>query len=167
MEIWFVIFVDLSLRVNARLRWWGHITKVFILPLVLSPVISVELLLPMLKLWRDTWVIVMTANLVTWAPALILLNFHINILHLFSLEFFCIDCPDCEYRTNRRSNFNKHIKTVHNLVRHVCSQCDKCFTDRCSLSRHSQVWRLSIRINPTIKPESSYKSFSLANQTVV
>ena len=40
-----------------------------------------------------------------------------------------IECPDCEYRTNRRSNFNRHIKTVHNLVRHVCSQCDKYFTD--------------------------------------
>ena len=47
-----------------------------------------------------------------------------------------IECPDCEYRTNRRSNFNRHIKTVHNLVRHACSQCDKYFTDRCSLSRH-------------------------------
>ena len=47
-----------------------------------------------------------------------------------------IECPDCEYRTNRRSNFNRHIKTVHNLVRHACSHCEKYFTDRCSLSRH-------------------------------
>ena len=47
-----------------------------------------------------------------------------------------IECPDCDYRTDRRSNFNRHIKTVHNLVRHACPECDKYFTDRCSLSRH-------------------------------
>ena len=32
-----------------------------------------------------------------------------------------IECPDCEYRTNRRSNFNRHIKTVHNRVHHNCN----------------------------------------------
>merc|ERR1719449_150974 len=47
-----------------------------------------------------------------------------------------IKCPDCEYATNRQSNFARHINTVHNLVRFHCTQCDKYFADKCSLSRH-------------------------------
>ena len=47
-----------------------------------------------------------------------------------------IECIECEFKTNRRSNYNRHIKTVHNLVRHACNSCDKYFTDRCSLARH-------------------------------
>ena len=38
-----------------------------------------------------------------------------------------IQCPDCEYATNRQSNFNRHVKTVHKYSYEMnkCEYCDK------------------------------------------
>ena len=37
----------------------------------------------------------------------------------------CIQCPDCDYRTDRQNDFNGHCKITHNMLRFSCDFCDK------------------------------------------
>ena len=47
-----------------------------------------------------------------------------------------IHCEECDYKTSRRSNLTRHIRTAHSMLRFHCEVCEKSFSDNCSLSRH-------------------------------
>jgi len=45
-------------------------------------------------------------------------------------------CEHCDYKTIRRSNFNKHVKAKHLGVRYPCIQCEYKATDQSNLNKH-------------------------------
>lgn len=45
-------------------------------------------------------------------------------------------CEDCDYQTERRSNFNKHVKARHLGIRFPCDQCGYKASDRSNLNKH-------------------------------
>jgi KRAB domain-containing zinc finger protein len=48
-------------------------------------------------------------------------------------------CPDCDYRTGRRFNLDKHVRGVHRRgPGHVCPRCDAVFRHPGSLRQHEQ-----------------------------
>ena len=49
------------------------------------------------------------------------------------------ECEECSYKSTRRSNLLRHMKTAHALTRHECSVCGTNFADQCSLKRHMKT----------------------------
>ena len=72
-----------------------------------------------------------------------------------------IQCPDCDYRTDRQSNFNRHCKITHNMVRFSCDFCDKYFSDRCSLAGHINSSHEKKMHNCEFCPFTATRAFNL------
>lgn len=54
------------------------------------------------------------------------------------------ECDKCKYKTNSKTNYDKHLKTkkhssVKNVTEMVCKTCNQYMNSRVSLWRHSQV----------------------------
>lgn len=45
-------------------------------------------------------------------------------------------CDECNYRTNKKSNFTRHMRS--NCHRYRCEYCDKLYSQQSSLSRHKR-----------------------------
>ena len=50
-------------------------------------------------------------------------------------------CPSCDYQCRNKVEFDRHLRTSHNLTSHVCPQCSKPFSDKYKLSRHMETSR--------------------------
>ncbi|XP_053396943.1 zinc finger protein 37-like [Mercenaria mercenaria] len=45
-------------------------------------------------------------------------------------------CDKCSYRTNVRSNLNRHAREIHSGIRHRCSKCNKTFKGKHDAKMH-------------------------------
>lgn len=56
-------------------------------------------------------------------------------------------CDECDYGTNNKSNFNRHLKTIHEPAKELlsCEKCNQVFSHQSSLSRHENYRCHTIR----------------------
>ena len=45
-------------------------------------------------------------------------------------------CTECDYSSDRKSDYKNHLITHSNIKGHKCDTGDKCFTTKSSLNRH-------------------------------
>lgn len=71
------------------------------------------------------------------------LMFVVHAAHMFSRHGVCIDnemsilqCPTCQFVTDKRCRFNDHMKMHQNIRDIPCSQCGKLFVTKKTLRQH-------------------------------
>jgi uncharacterized Zn-finger protein len=48
-----------------------------------------------------------------------------------------VTCPYCQKVFSKTANVNRHVKTIHKNLKHVCTKCGKGFTRKCNMDRHT------------------------------
>ena len=72
---------------------------------------------------------------------------HISAVHGLETKFkdktksasiiYCYSCNECDYKTNLKGGFKKHVSRVHKKDRHfTCHECGKSYSEKCSLLYH-------------------------------
>lgn len=49
-------------------------------------------------------------------------------------------CPQCDFTTKFRDDFDQHLRRQHGLSCHVCVDCSRAFTNACKLKRHRRQY---------------------------
>jgi len=79
----------------------------------------------------------------------------IQVLEASSTTTFKHECPHCEYKTNKKSNHDAHVKMVHQRERHSCPECGK---EIANLNQHLRV------IHKIFKASSREKVCDICNK---
>ena len=49
-------------------------------------------------------------------------------------------CPQCDFTSKFRDDFDQHLRRQHGLSSHVCVECSRAFTDAYKLRRHQRMY---------------------------
>ena len=78
-----------------------------------------------------------------------------QVLEASSTTTYKFECPHCEYKTNKKSNHDAHVKMVHQRERHSCPECGK---EIANLNQHLRV------IHKIFKASSREKVCEICNK---
>jgi len=49
-------------------------------------------------------------------------------------------CPQCDFTSKFRDDFDQHLRRQHGLSSHICVDCSRAFTDAYKLRRHQRIY---------------------------